>query len=44
MVSADGSRVFFDSGDAVVPGDVNGTEDVYEWEDGHLYLISSGRR
>jgi hypothetical protein len=25
-------RLFFNSHDALVPGDVNGTEDVYEWE------------
>ncbi len=30
-LSSDG-RLFFNSDDALVPGDVNGTEDVYEWE------------
>jgi hypothetical protein len=49
----DGKRVFFEAGDALVPGDVNGTTDVYEWvaegtgvcgtEGGCLHLISSGR-
>ncbi len=32
VLSADGSRLFFDSFDALVPGDTNGKEDVYEWE------------
>jgi hypothetical protein len=29
---SDGGRLFFDSGDALVAGDVDGTEDVYEFE------------
>ena len=41
-VSADGSRVFFDTSEALVPWDKDGTRDVYEWENGKLYLISSG--
>lgn len=41
-VSDDGSRIFFDSSDALVPEDTNGRVDVYEWEAGRLYLISSG--
>jgi hypothetical protein len=41
-LSADGSRLFFESEDALVPGDVNGKVDLYEYEDGHVYLISSG--
>jgi hypothetical protein len=41
-VSADGGRVFFDSPDALVPQDVNGRRDVYEWEDGTVFLISAG--
>jgi hypothetical protein len=32
VISATGSRVFFDSYDALVPSDTNGKEDVYEWE------------
>ena len=28
----DAGRVFFDNPDALVPGDVSGTEDVYGWE------------
>ncbi len=31
-LSADGNRVFFESPDAMVPGDTNGARDVYEWE------------
>jgi hypothetical protein len=42
MMSADGSRVFFGSPDPLLPTDVNGRPDVYEWEDGRVYLISSG--
>lgn len=55
-MSADGSRIFFDSPDPLVAGDVNGgsfsnglfggvtlSEDVYEWENGHVSLISDGR-
>ena len=45
-------RVFFDSSDALVPGDVNGLLDVYEWREngvdgceslqGCVSFISSG--
>jgi hypothetical protein len=31
-VSADGSRIFFNSVGPLVPGDTNGVQDVYEWE------------
>jgi hypothetical protein len=31
-LSADGSTVFFDTPDALVPTDTNGVQDVYEWE------------
>ncbi len=41
-MSADGSEVFFDTPERLVEGDINGQRDVYEWENGHLYLISSG--
>jgi hypothetical protein len=35
VLSADGRRLFFDSPDALVSGDTNGTQqDVYEWEAG----------
>jgi hypothetical protein len=36
-------RVFFDSADGLVAGDTNGVEDVYEYENGHIYLLSDGR-
>jgi hypothetical protein len=52
-LSADGSRLFFDSGDALVLQDTSNRPDVYEWEadgaggcqraGGCLNLISSGR-
>jgi Tol biopolymer transport system component len=41
-ISADGSRAFFETPDALVPQDTNGLTDVYEWENGRIYLISSG--
>ncbi len=31
-LSADGRRLFFESTDALVPGDTNGAADVYQWE------------
>jgi hypothetical protein len=40
-VSNDG-RVFFTSTEPLVLRDTDGRKDVYEWEDGHLQLISSG--
>jgi Tol biopolymer transport system component len=51
-ISADGSRVFFDSYEGLVPQDTNGKLDVYEWErpgsgsceaaTGCIYLLSGG--
>jgi hypothetical protein len=51
-MSDDGSRVFFDSGDPLVPGASNGTLNVFEWEaqgtggcelaQGCVHLVSSG--
>lgn len=41
-VSSDGSRVFFASPDPLVSRDTNGTFDTYEWENGTVFLISSG--
>ncbi len=42
-ISSDGSRVFFTTASALVPQDTNGLNDVYEWENGRIYLISSGQ-
>jgi WD40 repeat protein len=36
------SRVFFESGDALTPRDTNAASDVYEYEGGHVYLLSGG--
>ena len=41
-LSADGSRLFFQTPEALVPQDTNGRQDVYEWEGGAARLISSG--
>jgi hypothetical protein len=41
-MSSDGSRVFFDTPDPLVARDSNGKRDIYEWENGAIYLISSG--
>jgi hypothetical protein len=41
-MSADGTRIFFESPDPLLTADTNGHPDVYEWENGHLYLISGG--
>jgi hypothetical protein len=35
-------RAFFTSGEGLVPADVNGRDDVYEWKDGMPRLISPG--
>lgn len=53
VISSDGSRVFFDSPDPLVPQATNGKRNVYEWEAGGrgscaespgcIYLISSGK-
>ena len=42
IFSADGSQVFFNSADALVPLDSNHRRDVYEFENGSPRLISSG--
>ncbi len=43
LLSEDGSRAFFQTAEALVPQDTNGVNDVYEWENGHIYLLSSGQ-
>lgn len=42
-VSDDGSRAQFSAFDPLVSGDVNNRYDVYEWHDGQISLLSSGR-
>jgi hypothetical protein len=44
-LSSDGHYVFFSSPDALVPGDVNGEFDAYEFDvtSGELHLLSSGK-
>jgi hypothetical protein len=42
VLSDDGSRVLFESEDALVPTDTNRRRDVYEFVDGRAQLISSG--
>ncbi len=41
-LSTDGQTVVFDSKDALLPQDVNGVRDVYQWHAGTLSLISTG--
>jgi hypothetical protein len=42
IISDDGRRVLFNSNDALVSTDSNGRQDVYEYEDGSVRLISAG--
>jgi hypothetical protein len=42
FISDDGRRVFFDSKDVLLPSDTNGQQNVYEYENGVVHLISSG--
>jgi hypothetical protein len=39
---ADSGRLFFETDESLLPSDTNGQRDVYEYENGQLYLISSG--
>jgi hypothetical protein len=41
-LSSDGRQVIFETLGALLPQDVNGVRDVYEWRDGSLSLISTG--
>lgn len=40
---SDGGQVFFETPDALVAGDTDGKRDVYEYENGAPFLISSGK-
>jgi len=42
-LSPDGRRVYFQTPDALVSRDSNGRVDVYQWSDGEVSLVSSGR-
>lgn len=42
-ISDDGQYAFFESPERLVSGDTNNNEDVYEWHDGAISLISSGK-
>lgn len=42
VMSDDGSRVYFETPEALVNRDVNGVTDVYEWHNGEISLISTG--
>jgi len=41
-LSTDG-RVFFSTSEALVPEDVNGRSDAYEWEGGQVHLLTDGQ-
>lgn len=42
VMSDDGQRAFFAAKDALVPEDTNELQDVYEWHDGTVSLVSTG--
>lgn len=42
-MNAEGSEVFFETQNALVPQDTNGVGDVYEWQEGKVSLISGGK-
>jgi hypothetical protein len=42
-ITEDGSTVFFQSADALLPADHNEAQDVYEWHEGRLSMISLGQ-
>jgi hypothetical protein len=42
-VSDDGASVAFESADVLTPAALNGQENVYEYHDGNVYLISDGQ-
>jgi Tol biopolymer transport system component len=41
-MSDDGNRVFFTTRDILAPGAVSGNPNLYEWEQGQVYLLASG--
>ena len=42
-LSTDGQTAFFNTAEPLVPADVNGLTDVYEWRAGQVSLISTGQ-
>ncbi|HET6998708.1 MAG TPA: hypothetical protein VFI03_08970, partial [Solirubrobacterales bacterium] len=42
VMSDDGSRIFFETTEALVNRDVNNLVDVYEWHDGEINIVSTG--
>ena len=40
-LSVDGARAFFEMPDALAPGAIEGARNIYEWEDGQVYLLAS---
>jgi hypothetical protein len=42
-LSEDGKTIFFQTAASLTAGDSNGRQDVYEWHEGYLFLISTGR-
>jgi hypothetical protein len=42
VLTDDGSRVFFETPEGLVDGDVNGVVDVYEWHEGDVALVTPG--
>lgn len=41
-LTEDGRHIYFESTEPLVPEDVNGKVDVYEWSDGEVALVSTG--
>lgn len=41
-VAEDGNTVVFQTADALVPNDVNGDSDIYEWRNGRIGLVTDG--
>jgi hypothetical protein len=41
-LSDDGSRVFFTMADVLAPGGVAGNRNIYEWQNGAVYLLTTG--
>jgi hypothetical protein len=41
-ISADGSRIVFDTAESLSPAATNGKANIYEWDEGGVSLVSSG--